>query len=193
MRLPYMRLPALLSAALLLTAATPDIAVQRDLPEMAVDREAPPGEPVIKEEHQPEAEPKPAARIEVRRLEGLGPYLTDDAGRALYLFTADSRGGEGREPSSACHEACLTAWPPLIVAEAPEAAEGARAELLSSFERSDGRRQATYAGWPLYYWQGDRGDEQATGQDVRHFGGEWYLVSPKGEMVHGEAMRPGDG
>lgn len=174
-------------SALLLAAAVQSAAAQDIAP--AVPREAPPGEPVIKEEHQPEAAPKAAPRIEVRQAEGLGSYLTDDSGRALYLFTADTQGSRDRPAASACHDACLTAWPPMIVEAQPETGDAAKAGLAGSFEREDGRRQATYAGRPLYYWMGDRGEERTHGQDKHHFGGEWYLVAPDGERVEGRPER----
>lgn len=43
--------------------------------------------------------------------------------------------------------------------------------------------QVSYGGWPLYNYVKDQGPGQTTGQDIEGFGGEWYLVSPSGEIV----------
>ena len=43
--------------------------------------------------------------------------------------------------------------------------------------------QVTYNGWPLYYFVKDKQAGEATGQDVKGFGGEWYLVKPQGTKL----------
>lgn len=113
-------------------------------------------------------------------LEGGGVYLTDGRGRALYLFTADTAG------RSTCYGACAEAWPPLSAPEGSvtAAADAVRPGLIGSVPRKGAGTQVTYGGWPLYYYREDRGDGEATGQDVHGFGGEWYLVTPAGRELH---------
>lgn len=146
-------------------------------------------EPVLEEPatapvQQPAAPADAGVVLRVDTLQGAGPYLTDGTGRALYMFTADTKGAS----ESACHEACAEAWPPLLAPQgSPSAgAEPVRSDLIGTIQRADGTTQVTYGGWPLYYYHQDTGPGMTTGQDVESHGGEWYLVQPSGEMLHGE-------
>ena len=65
----------------------------------------------------------------------------------------------------------------------PSAAKTATAKLLGTARRSDGRRQVTYAGRPLYYYVGDRASGQILCQDVVEYGGRWLVVRPSGRPV----------
>ena len=65
----------------------------------------------------------------------LGTYLVDGRGRTLYLFRKDT----GRR--SRCSGACAQAWPPLTTRERPEAEGGAKASLLSTSRRRNGKKQ----------------------------------------------------
>lgn len=105
-----------------------------------------------------------------------GAYLTADEGHALYMFTADHNG------MSACEGACAKAWPPVLTSGKPEAGPGINASLLGTLKRDDGM-QVTYDGKPLYYFVGDKGAGTTAGQDIKHFGGSWYLVSPSGAKI----------
>lgn len=121
------------------------------------------------------------AMVQVAQDSTLGEYLTDDQGRAVYLFMADSA-----KTQSSCYDACAQAWPPLLTQGEPQAGMNADSTLLGTIQRSTGEMQATYNGWPLYYFVQDQGAGQTSGQDVEGFGAEWYLVSPQGEPVHAE-------
>jgi predicted lipoprotein with Yx(FWY)xxD motif len=114
-----------------------------------------------------------------------GRYLVDPEGRSLYLFEADTRGQGNRQAVSACYEACAEVWPPLIVETAFEAG----ANPVGTTVRNDGRIQVTYNGWPLYYYVRDQRPGQTTGHDIEDFGAEWYLLTPEGERVGGEAAQ----
>jgi predicted lipoprotein with Yx(FWY)xxD motif len=106
-----------------------------------------------------------------------GSFLTNGAGRAVYLFMADSTG------KSACSGACAAAWPPVIAAGQPTAAGGAQSSDLSTITRSDGTKQVTYNGHPLYYFVGDTGPGTDKGQGVNGFGALWWLVAPSGSGI----------
>jgi predicted lipoprotein with Yx(FWY)xxD motif len=106
-----------------------------------------------------------------------GRILFDGHRRALYLFTRDSG------TRSRCYGACAAAWPPYIVKVPPAAGKSAKASLLGTTRRRDGRRQATYAGHPLYFYVGDRRPGQVLCQDVAEFGGTWLVVSPRGVPI----------
>jgi predicted lipoprotein with Yx(FWY)xxD motif len=106
-----------------------------------------------------------------------GSFLTNGAGRAVYLFMADSSG------KSNCDGACAAAWPPVIAAGQPTASGGAQASDLSTISRSDGTKQVTYNGHPLYYFEGDTGPGTDKGQGLNGFGALWYLVTPSGSSI----------
>jgi predicted lipoprotein with Yx(FWY)xxD motif len=103
--------------------------------------------------------------------------LTDGSGRAVYLWVKDT--GD----ASACSGACAGAWPPVTTTGAVTAAGGASASDLGTITRSDGTKQVTYDGHPLYYYAGDSGSGTASGQGSDSFGAKWWLVSPSGSDV----------
>jgi len=111
-----------------------------------------------------------------------GSYLTSGAGMALYLFEEDRRGGDrGRVAESDCVGDCLDRWPPFIVANGiPNAGDGVDVSLIDVFVRDDGRRQATYNGWPLYFFAEDFMPGETNGHEVDDSGGEWYLLTASG-------------
>ena len=106
-----------------------------------------------------------------------GTVLFDGRGRALYLFTRE----RGRTP--ACYGACAKAWPPFTTKGRPRGGRGARGSLVGSVGRSDGTRQVTYRGHPLYYYIGDRKAGDILCQNVVEFGGTWLVVKPSGAPV----------
>ena len=63
------------------------------------------------------------------------------------------------------------------------AAGSAKASDLGTITRSDGTKQVTYDGHPLYYFVGDSGPGTATGQGSDGFGAKWWLVSPTGSDI----------
>jgi len=52
-----------------------------------------------------------------------------------------------------------------------------------AIRRSNGTRQVTYDGRPLYYYVRDREPGQILCQNVREFGGLWLVVRPTGTLV----------
>lgn len=106
-----------------------------------------------------------------------GTFLTSGSGHAVYLFTKDTGG------KSSCTGACAGAWPPVTTAGSPTASGGAKASGLGTITRSDGTKQVTYDGHPLYYFSGDSGAGVASGQGLNAFGAKWWLVSPGGGDV----------
>jgi predicted lipoprotein with Yx(FWY)xxD motif len=106
-----------------------------------------------------------------------GKYLVGPSGKALYLFVADKNG------KSACSGACAKVWPPLTTTGKPGASGGAMAADLGTITRSDGTKQVTYKGHPLYYYAADTGPGQTTGQGSNNFGALWWLVAPSGAAI----------
>ncbi len=102
----------------------------------------------------------------------LGQILVDGKGMTLYMFTKDSAN------TSACTAQCLVAWPPLL--GTPTAGSGVDDSKLGSFQRTDGSTQATYNGWPLYYWKADTKPGDVLGQDVNQV---WFVLNRDGDPV----------
>jgi predicted lipoprotein with Yx(FWY)xxD motif len=107
----------------------------------------------------------------------LGRVLTTSSGHTLYLFLKDKNG------KSACSGQCATFWPPLIASGKPVAGTGAKASLLGTTKRADGRLQVTYNHHPLYTFAKDTKKGQTSGEAVNAFGAAWYAVSPGGAKV----------
>jgi predicted lipoprotein with Yx(FWY)xxD motif len=106
-----------------------------------------------------------------------GSFLTDGSGRAVYLWAADSMN------KSTCSGACAGAWPPVTTTGKVTAVDGAKAADLGTVTRSDGTKQVTYSGHPLYYFAGDSGPGQTNGQGSDSFGAKWWLIAPAGAKI----------
>ncbi len=65
------------------------------------------------------------------------------------------------------------------------AAGSAKASDLGTITRSDGTKQVTYDGHPLYYFVGDSAAGQTNGQGSDNFGAKWWLVAPSGAEITG--------
>jgi predicted lipoprotein with Yx(FWY)xxD motif len=107
-----------------------------------------------------------------------GRILFDGRRRVLYGFTRDRRGGPSR-----CYGACARAWPVYFAkGTVVRAGAGVKKSLIGTTHRSDGRRQYTYRGWPLYYYAHE-GPGEVKCQNVSEFGGIWLVVRPDGTLV----------
>jgi predicted lipoprotein with Yx(FWY)xxD motif len=124
----------------------------------------------------PSSSPRPASVVGTTT-SSLGTFLVDAKGRALYLWDAD------HGSKSTCNGECATDWPPLTTTGTPKASGKAKTSLLGTTKRSDGSREVTYAGHPLYYYAGDTGPGQTTGQGSDGFGSPWWVVTPAGKAI----------
>jgi predicted lipoprotein with Yx(FWY)xxD motif len=106
-----------------------------------------------------------------------GTVLASSSGRAVYLWAKDT--GD----MSNCNGACAGAWPPVTTTGTATASGSAKASDIGTITRSDGTKQVTYDGHPLYYFSGDSGPGAATGQGSDAFGAKWWLVAPTGSDV----------
>jgi predicted lipoprotein with Yx(FWY)xxD motif len=104
-----------------------------------------------------------------------GRVLFDSDGYALYMFTSDSR-------KSKCNGDCAVAWPPLRAQGKLVGGKGVKDRLLGKVKRKDGTKQVTYNGHPLYNYIDDP-QGVVLCQNVREFGGLWYVVERSGKPV----------
>jgi predicted lipoprotein with Yx(FWY)xxD motif len=110
---------------------------------------------------------------------GVGTYLTDANGRALYMFARDGKNAS----TCAATDGCAIAWPPLAAITQASANPLVQPEMLGTIRRNDNRSQSTYNGMPLYYYDDDEKAGDTKGQGKQEFGGLWYLVSPSGHAI----------
>jgi predicted lipoprotein with Yx(FWY)xxD motif/plastocyanin len=117
------------------------------------------------------------ATVKLAQHPSLGAYLSGPEGKALYLFTKDSR------DTSSCSGQCATNWPPLTVSgSAAPTGDAGVTGTLATITRADGGRQVTYNGIPLYYFAQDAAPGDTKGQGVNNV---WYLVGPTATAASG--------
>ncbi|MEU9032431.1 SCO0930 family lipoprotein [Streptomyces sp. NPDC048383] len=116
-----------------------------------------------------------AGKLAVRAIASVGSVVTDSAGATLYRFDKDTP----KPPKSSCDGDCATVWPP-VPADDATAAEGIEAGLLGEVTRTDGSRQLTLAGWPVYRYAKDTKPGEAKGEGV---GGTWHALAPDGKKA----------
>jgi predicted lipoprotein with Yx(FWY)xxD motif len=115
----------------------------------------------------------------------LGAILIDSRGRTLYLWQADTGA------KSTCTGACAATWPPLVTSGKPTAGSGIAGSLLGTTRRTNGSKQVTYNGHPLYLFAGDTAPHQTNGQGSNGFGAPWYVLSPRGNPLTGSTASTG--
>ncbi|MCW3066934.1 MAG: hypothetical protein JWN32_4106 [Solirubrobacterales bacterium] len=107
----------------------------------------------------------------------LGKILVDAKGRTLYLFEAD------KTDISNCTGPCLSIWPALTPNGTPKADAGVLAAEIGTTSTTGGKRQVTYNHHPLYYYAGDQKAGDTTGQGLKQFGAEWYVLAATGIKI----------
>jgi predicted lipoprotein with Yx(FWY)xxD motif len=105
-----------------------------------------------------------AAVLEEVETAGGKVMAASKTGMTLYTFRKDEAG------VSNCYDDCAVKWPPFTAA-----AEAQPEGDLGIIDRSDGTRQWTLKGMPLYFWASDAAKGDATGDGV---GGVWDVVRP---------------
>jgi predicted lipoprotein with Yx(FWY)xxD motif len=111
----------------------------------------------------------PAYTVMIATSKSLGNYLVDGSGRTLYWFTKD------KTNMSACSGDCIKAWPAFKV-DSFVVPSALSASDFASITRADGTTQATYKGYPLYYWVKDTARGEVSGQNV---GKVWFVIDPE--------------
>jgi predicted lipoprotein with Yx(FWY)xxD motif len=93
--------------------------------------------------------------------------LANARGFTLYSFAPDT------PTTSRCYGSCAAYWPPVTgTATASPGLPG----RISTITRTDGTRQLTYNGHPLYTYIADTAPGQANGNNINLNGGLWHDV-----------------
>jgi len=116
--------------------------------------------------------------VGVKHYQSIGSIL--DAGPKHLTVYAFARDHHGR---SSCNGACVKGWPPVMTVGKPRAAAGAITADLGTITRSNGRKQVTYKGHPLYFFVGDQTASTAAGQRLKAFGARWYVLAASGREI----------
>jgi predicted lipoprotein with Yx(FWY)xxD motif len=102
----------------------------------------------------------------------LGNYLVNQSGFALYYFSDDGSAGG----ASTCYDDCAAKWPPFY-AQTITVPDSLRPVDFATITRTDGSKQTTFKGWPLYLSSRDEaaGDAFGNGQG----GNLWHVINPQ--------------
>jgi len=110
----------------------------------------------------------------------IGTYLTTSDGMSVYVFAKDTG------MASTCSGSCAVYWPPVTGASA-QVSGGLNSSMTGTTTRSDGTKQITYGGHPLYTYVGDKKAGDTNGEGLNLSGGKWWLVGPDGKPLTGSS------
>jgi len=103
-----------------------------------------------------------------------GKILTDSEGKSLYFFSKDSK------QTSECLNGCLDTWP-IFYKENITIDAGLSKTDFKTITRTDGKKQTTYKGWPLYYFEKDAKAGDTKGDKVNDV---WYIAKPDYSLMY---------
>lgn len=106
--------------------------------------------------------------LQVVEKAGVGKYIADAEGKALYWFKMDTPN------KSACAGACVENWP-LYHRDKVIAPEGVPDDDFGTITRDDGKLQTTFRSYPLYYFAGDDKAGDTNGQGLKDV---WFVIDP---------------
>jgi predicted lipoprotein with Yx(FWY)xxD motif len=114
-----------------------------------------------------------ATTLESKKV-GSADLLTNAKGFTLYWFVLDS------STASKCNGSCSHYWPPV---PGPATEMSGVKGKLGVITRSDGAKQATYNGHPLYTYVGDTAPGMAKGNGLNLSGGVWHDIVLSGSAA----------
>jgi len=132
----------------------------------------------IAQAHTTRAHQASRATVQLRQTT-LGKILVNSAGFTLFDFGKDSKNKDACQSVSGC----TSVWPPLISSGKVTAGGGLKASKLGTIKLSNGKRQVTYFGRPLYLYTGDSRAGETSYVGFSAFGGKWLAVNAKGASV----------
>ena len=105
---------------------------------------------------------------------GSATLLTNSKGFTLYWFVPDT------STTSKCDASCIKYWPPV---PGPASAGSGVTGTLGVITRSNGAKQATWNGHPLYTYIGDTHPGMASGNGKNLSGGVWHEITLTGKAA----------
>jgi len=110
--------------------------------------------------------------------------LTNAKGFTVYWFVPDT------STKSNCNGSCATYWPPV---PGPASAGPGVTGQLGTITRSDGSKQATWNGHPLYTYVADTAPGMAKGNGTNLSGGVWHDIVLSGSAAPAPSASSGGG
>lgn len=123
-------------------------------------------------------QPAPKPVVQLTSSATLGNHITDVDGNSLYYFSNDFNGANN------CSGGCAAVWPVYYAGDnLAQAALGTGLDIKDfSTITTDGKKQTTYKGWPLYYYapnvNGANVREAAGKTDGEGVGNIWFVAKP---------------
>jgi predicted lipoprotein with Yx(FWY)xxD motif len=117
-----------------------------------------------------------SVKLGTAQADKLGKIVVDGTGRTLYVFDRDTVS----PPKSNCDGDCAARWPPVLAGSGTPQLDGVDASAVGTVTRTDGRKQLTLGGMPLYQFADDSKAGDVKGQGV---GGIWWVVGPDGKKI----------
>lgn len=105
----------------------------------------------------------------------LGTIIVNGQGMTAYVFDHDS----ANSGVSTCTGACLSLWPAITSTTATPIVTGISG-TVATITGSDGAKQVTINGLPLYTYTPDTKPGDDSGQG---YGGIWWVVGPNGHKI----------
>jgi predicted lipoprotein with Yx(FWY)xxD motif len=115
---------------------------------------------------------------------GSATLLTNSKGLTLYWFVPDT------STKSNCNGSCIHYWPPVT---GPVTAGSGVTGHLGTITRSNGTKQATWNGHPLYTYIGDTGPGTEKGNGLNLSGGVWHAITLTGHAVPAASPKASSG
>lgn len=106
--------------------------------------------------------------VKIGNTDGIGDYLTDSEGMALYWFKKDGMS------QSVCDGGCLEKWP-IYYLDTIAANGGIDSKGFGVITRDDGQKQTTFCGYSLYYIFKDKVAGNTAGQEIKDI---WFVIDP---------------
>ena len=115
---------------------------------------------------------------------GSATVLANSKGLTLYWFVPDT------STKSNCNGSCIHYWPPVT---GPATAGSGVTGHLGTITRSNGTKQATWDGHPLYTYIGDTGPGMDKGNGLNISGGVWHEVTLTGHAAPAASPKASSG
>jgi predicted lipoprotein with Yx(FWY)xxD motif len=117
-----------------------------------------------------------SVKLATAQADKLGTIVVDGTGRTLYVFDKDT----ASPPKSNCDGDCAAKWPPVLAGKGTPQLDGVDASAVGTVTRTDGSKQLTLGGMPLYQFVEDSKAGDVKGQAV---GGIWWVVGADGKKI----------